>query len=98
VDTATRLMRGGRDELLAPRRRAYVATMKRLSGLLALSLSLVVATPAAAEPSVPTIEALAYDGTQLAFGAGTCVFAGPPPTGPPAPLALDGCETPAAGR
>ena len=47
----------------------------------------------AVTPSLPPIEALSYDGTTLAFGTGTCVFAGPPSAGAPSPLALDGCES-----
>jgi hypothetical protein len=46
----------------------------------------------AVTPSVPPIEALAYDGTTLAFGTGNCLFAGPPSAAVPSPLALDGCE------
>jgi len=49
-------------------------------------------TVRAVTPRVPAVDALAYDGTTLAFGAGTCVFAGPPPAGTPAMPALDGCE------
>lgn len=52
----------------------------------------------AVTPSLPPIEALAYDGTTLAFGTGTCVFAGPPSVGAPSPLALDGCESANARR
>ncbi|MDA0172141.1 hypothetical protein OJ998_23765 [Solirubrobacter taibaiensis] len=43
-------------------------------------------------PPIPSVSALAYDGTTLAFGTGTCVFAGPPPAGTPGPMTLDGCE------
>lgn len=52
----------------------------------------------AVTPSMPPIEALAYDGTTLAFGIGTCVFTGPPSAGAPSPLALDGCESATAPR
>jgi hypothetical protein len=47
----------------------------------------------AVTPRVPTVEAVAYDGTTLAFGIGSCVFAGPPSAGAPSPLVLDGCES-----
>jgi hypothetical protein len=45
-------------------------------------------------PPVPLVGSLAYDGTTLAFAAGDCVFAGPIPTGPPAPLDTAGCDPP----
>jgi hypothetical protein len=42
-------------------------------------------------PNLPSIGALAYDGSTLAFATGVCVFAGPL-TDAPQPLVLDGCS------
>jgi hypothetical protein len=41
-------------------------------------------------PSLPSIDALAYDDATLALATGARVFAGPPAE--PSPLALDGCQ------
>jgi hypothetical protein len=41
-------------------------------------------------PGLPSLDALAYDGSNLAFAPGGCVFAGPP-TNASQPLAVEGC-------